>query len=85
MEKIIVFGNISYSEIANLWLSYIDKLGLLKNVIFIALDNEIVENIKNYGGEGGMRPHGTVAGTLVFKTRALNHSTTSPGEKILNF
>ena len=49
MEKIIVFGNISYSEIANLWLSYIDKLGLLKNVIFIALDNEIVENIKNYG------------------------------------
>ena len=45
MEKIIVFGNISYSEIANLWLSYIDKLGLLKNVIFIALDTDIVENI----------------------------------------
>ena len=52
MEKIIVFGNISYSEIANLWLSYIDKLGLLKNVIFIALDNEIVENIKNYEDKG---------------------------------
>ena len=34
-----------------------------------------------YGGEGGIRTHGTVAGTLVFKTRALNHSTTSPGEK----
>ena len=33
------------------------------------------------GGEGGIRTHGTVAGTLVFKTRALNHSTTSPGEK----
>ena len=32
-------------------------------------------------GEGGIRTHGTVAGTLVFKTRALNHSTTSPGEK----
>ena len=31
-----------------------------------------------YGGEGGIRTHGTVAGTLVFKTRALNHSTTSP-------
>ena len=29
-------------------------------------------------GEGGIRTHGTVAGTLVFKTRALNHSTTSP-------
>ncbi len=34
-----------------------------------------------YGGEGGIRTHGTVAGTLVFKTRALNHSTTSPGKK----
>ena len=37
--------------------------------------------VYKYGGEGGIRTHGTVAGTLVFKTRALNHSTTSPGEK----
>ena len=43
--------------------------------------------VNKYGGEGGIRTHGTVAGTLVFKTRALNHSTTSPGEKykIFNF
>ena len=34
--------------------------------------------VYKYGGEGGIRTHGTVAGTLVFKTRALNHSTTSP-------
>jgi hypothetical protein len=32
-----------------------------------------------YGGEGGIRTHGRVTPSLVFKTRALNHSTTSPG------
>ena len=48
MEKIIVFGNSAYSEIANIWLRYIEKLGLLKDVIFIALDNEIEKNIRNY-------------------------------------
>ena len=30
-------------------------------------------------GEGGIRTHGALADTLVFKTRAINHSTTSPG------
>ena len=35
------------------------------------------KSVMDYG-EGGIRTHGTVAGTLVFKTRALNHSTTSP-------
>ena len=35
-----------------------------------------------YGG-GGIRTHGALADTLVFKTRALNHSTTPPGEKFL--
>ncbi len=31
------------------------------------------------GGRGGIRTHGTVSGTLVFKTSALNHSATLPG------
>ena len=35
------------------------------------------ENVSWYGG-GGIRTHGTLADTLVFKTRALNHSTTPP-------
>ena len=35
------------------------------------------ENMSWYGG-GGIRTHGTLADTLVFKTRALNHSTTPP-------
>ena len=33
----------------------------------------VVEN-----GGGGIRTHGALADTLVFKTRALNHSTTPP-------
>src|SRR5437588_11022623 len=32
------------------------------------------------GGGGGIRTHGTLAGTAVFKTAALNHSTTPPTE-----
>ena len=40
------------------------------------------ENVSWYGG-GGIRTHGALADTLVFKTRALNHSTTPPGEKYL--
>ena len=31
-------------------------------------------------GGGGIRTHGALADTLVFKTRALNHSTTPPGD-----
>ena len=37
-------------------------------------------NFSKYGG-GGIRTHGALADTLVFKTRALNHSTTPPGKK----
>ena len=38
-------------------------------------------SVVEYGG-GGIRTHGALADTLVFKTRALNHSTTPPGRKI---
>ena len=38
-----------------------------------------VTNInKKIGGRGGIRTHGTLAGTPVFKTGALNHSATLP-------
>jgi hypothetical protein len=44
------------------------------------------------GGRGGIRTHGTLSGTPVFKTGALNHSATLPllrdqalsGQKIKN-
>ena len=39
------------------------------------------ENMSWYGG-GGIRTHGALADTLVFKTRALNHSTTPPSKNI---
>jgi hypothetical protein len=32
----------------------------------------------NVGGRGEIRTHGTLAGTPVFKTGALNHSATLP-------
>ena len=35
------------------------------------------------GGEGGIRTHGTLSGTTVFKTVSLNRSDTSPRLKIL--
>ena len=37
-----------------------------------------IRNAKLHNGEGGIRTHGTVSRTLVFKTSALNHSATSP-------
>jgi hypothetical protein len=33
------------------------------------------------GGEGGIRTPGTLSGTPVFKTGAINHSATSPGSR----
>ena len=58
-----------------------------KKVLLVFQKHKLNLIVFKYGGEGGIRTHGTVAGTLVFKTRALNHSTTSPGEKykIFNF
>ena len=58
-----------------------------KKVLSVSQKHYLNLLVYKYGGEGGIRTHGTVAGTLVFKTRALNHSTTSPGEKykIFNF
>ena len=40
--------------------------------------NLIVNRIKGYGGGGGIRTHGRVAPSSVFKTGAFNHSATPP-------
>ena len=55
-----------------------------KKVLLVSQKHKLKFLIYKYGGEGGIRTHGTVAGTLVFKTRALNHSTTSP-DGLLSF
>jgi hypothetical protein len=39
--------------------------------------------IEGAGGEGGIRTPGTLSGTPVFKTGAINHSATSPGNSNL--
>jgi hypothetical protein len=46
-----------------------------------ARNNSWVRVIYASGGEGGIRTHGEVAPTAVFKTAALNHSATSPTPK----
>ena len=48
------------------------------------VEYDTICRLSKYGG-GGIRTHGALADTLVFKTRALNHSTTPPGEKYLIF
>ena len=55
-----------------------------KKVLLVSQKHKLKFLVYKYGGEGGIRTHGTVAGTLVFKTRALNHSTTSP-DGLLSF
>ena len=35
------------------------------------------------GGEGGIRTHGTLAGSTVFETARFNHSRTSPHDSRL--
>ena len=37
----------------------------------------------NYGGERGIRTHGAVTDTSVFKTDAINHSAISPRVQII--
>ena len=50
---------------------------------------QLIDN-KRHGGEGGIRTPGTLSGTPVFKTGAINHSATSPatlettGNSLLN-
>ena len=55
-----------------------------KKVLLVSQKHKLKLLVYKYGGEGGIRTHGTVAGTLVFKTRALNHSITSP-DGLLSF
>ena len=44
----------------------------------VQYDYEWTYLISLMNGGGGIRTHGALADTLVFKTRALNHSTTPP-------
>ena len=44
---------------------------IVRDVIFVREPAEI-------GGQGGIRTHGELAPTAVFKTAALNHSATCP-------
>jgi hypothetical protein len=46
--------------------------------ISVSITDLQVQDNKSNGGEGGIRTPGTLSGTPVFKTGAINHSATSP-------
>ncbi len=46
--------------------------------IYSGLRHAIATLQRSEGGEGGIRTHGTVAGTIVFETILFDHSSTSP-------
>ena len=45
-------------------------------------DRPAISPVSDAGGRGGIRTHGTLAGTPVFKTGALNHSATLPSREM---
>ena len=67
----------------------IEYIGIFNKILISLLKGLYVYLWDSLGpisdGGGGIRTHGTLADTLVFKTRALNHSTTPPGKKYLIF
>jgi hypothetical protein len=50
----------------------------IQSGISIGITSVQVQDNKSNGGEGGIRTPGTLSGTPVFKTGAINHSATSP-------
>jgi hypothetical protein len=42
-----------------------------------------LSNIEQFGGGGGIRTHGRLSPTSVFKTGAFNHSATPPITEII--
>ena len=61
-----------------------DKVGQVSHIIpyLLTAYNISLDRVgQESGGEGGIRTHGTLARSLVFKTSPLNHSGTSPDAK----
>jgi hypothetical protein len=56
----------------------------VENRLYVRLDVAVGNSkfFNDSGGRGGIRTHGTLAGTPVFKTGALNHSATLPDLEI---
>ena len=52
---------------------------LLKKILIKMKFLKCLRNLKYNGGEGGIRTHGGIAPSSVFKTDAFDHSATSPG------
>ena len=50
----------------------------VKGLVYSDFLVQLQKFISSYGGGGGIRTHGGLAPTAVFKTAALNHSATPP-------
>ena len=61
----------------NLRAAHLPKGAQLPIQVLLARGDPRISN-KGSGGRGGIRTHGTLASTAVFKTAALNHSATLP-------
>ena len=57
------------------------KSGLYVRLCAASKISKNINDINDFGGRGGIRTHGTLAGTPVFKTGALNHSATLPFQR----
>ena len=71
----------SGNQIVTAHFGWANWLGKRKNIPHgLSAAITVVQAIENHksGGEGGIRTPGTLSGTPVFKTGAINHSATSP-------
>src|SRR5215212_8647211 len=67
-----------YGGLANRWFQPLTHL----SVAYVATArSNSVQIVFQFGGGGGIRTHGAVTRTAVFKTATLNHSATPPGSR----
>ena len=70
------FQNALKLAIFKLWNKYRCK-NVMTVLILFCIKKEPLQALLN-GGRGGIRTHGTLAGSTVFKTGPINHSGTLP-------
>ena len=76
------FGFVNWQSFVSRSTIINDPVGIIKiEMLQLCQDAQHQEKTpleRGANGEGGIRTHGAREDTLVFKTRAINHSTTSP-------
>jgi hypothetical protein len=73
--KVILAGAIAFATLMAAWMYRYEAYGAYN------ASHRTDLQAQPLGGRGGIRTHGTLAGTPVFKTGALNHSATLPAQE----